>query len=597
MFLGKTMWSKWIWIGLFFCGNLLYASPQRRTITIGLVDSFGPEFYIQTYSPLLDYLKEKLPQYRFKVRDQRPGKEWTFDKDDQNRFLILSSGDAVLHDQERLLQVATQKRFLQKESSHNTGALFFVKAKSPFVDLAKSRAVRIATTHPDSFDGWLIPKGELLRLGWKEPTDFHSVIFTHWSMPDVVALVNARKVDVGVLGTCEWEQLIQKGQIDPKDYRVLNEQTGADSVCRHSTSLYPGVMLAAFPTAKTRVVRDMTIALLTKPVDVNGFEWISNNQMTSVYQLLEILQRGPYRYLRDNSLSGLWRKYQNYVYLVGIGLVLLIIHVIRVNLLVRRRTKEWIRALQKKEEAARDLKKSREKLMQFERATLVTQVSGMIAHEVKQPITNTVNFLQALRILFQQGEGNTRRARMAVTKALDEAYRAAEIIDRVRAVLKNRATQQEKIDVKRLFSSALLHLKFDVSKMNWIRDRWSEEFLYVYGDRLSLELVIVNFLNNAIEAISTQRQKSIFVRGRCQGHFVVLSIQDNGPGLSRGQLRILGSWTETTKSDGLGMGLSVATSIVEEHCGHITFSSVRPHGLRVEMILPRYIERNDHANA
>lgn len=556
-------------------------------VTVGIVDTFNPRFFIDTYTPLIERLKARYPQYRFTTVEFPRGEPIDSTRLGANGFVILSSGDAVRESELDLQQIATRRRADRKEADRSVGAVFLVRAGSTLKTLADLKGRSVATTDPNAFEGSAVPKGELAEQGEDPDKFFGEIVYTEWNYPDVLQMVTLGMTDVGILSTCEWEDAVAAGVVGAHELRIVNDRTAPGDRCRRSTALYPDLMLAALPTASPEVVRDITIAVLTQPVDEGGYDWISNTNLTDVRNLYRTLREGPYAYLRDWSAAGLWRRFHTEIALGVFALLLVAVHIVRVNLLVRRRTRELQQASAARERAAEALRESRAQLERLERGATVTQLSAMFAHEVKQPVTNAANYLNALLLMKERGLRDETREESAFRRALSEVYRAADILDRVRAALRRERTKYERFDLTQLPARALRHSKAKKAGIP-VECVGLETPAFVSGDAMELELVLVNLLNNAVDALTQAKTTDPRIRVSLlrETDTALLRVEDNGPGVPPERLAKLGKPVLSDKPEGLGFGLAIAASLAEAHGGRLRFEASNPSGLAVTLSVP-----------
>lgn len=556
-------------------------------VTVGIVDTFNPRFFIDTYTPLIERLKVRYPQYRFTTVEFPRGEPIDSTRLGANGFVILSSGDAVRESELDLQQIATRRRADRKAADRSVGAVFLVRAGSTLKTLADLKGHSVATTDPNAFEGSAVPKGELAEQGEDPEGFFGEVFYTEWNYPDVLQMVTLGMTDVGILSTCEWEDAVAAGVVGAHELRIVNDRTAPGDRCRRSTALYPDLMLAALPTASPEVVRDITIAVLTQPVDEGGYDWISNTNLTDVRNLYRTLREGPYAYLRDWSAAGLWRRFHTEIALGVFALILVAVHIVRVNLLVRRRTRELQQASAARERAAEALRESRAQLERLERGATVTQLSAMFAHEVKQPVTNAANYLNALLLMKERGLRDETREESAFRRALSEVYRAADILDRVRAALKRERTKFERFDLARLPERAIRHSRAKKAGIP-VECFGLETPAIVLGDAMELELVLVNLLNNAVDALTQAKIVGPRIRVSLlrESDTALLRVEDNGPGVPPERLAKLGKPVLSEKPEGLGFGLAIAASLAEAHGGRLRFEAGNPSGLAVTLSVP-----------
>lgn len=556
-------------------------------VTVGIVDTFNPRFFIDTYTPLIERLKVRYPQYRFTTVEFPRGEPIDSTRLGANGFVILSSGDAVRESELDLQQIATRRRADRKAADRSVGAVFLVRAGSALKTLADLKGRSVATTDPNAFEGSAVPKGELAEQGEDPDEFFGEIVYTEWNYPDVLQMVTLGMTEVGILSTCEWEDAVAAGVVGAHELRIVNDRTAPGDRCRRSTALYPDLMLAALPTASPEVVRDITIAVLTQPVDEGGYDWISNTNLTDVRNLYRTLREGPYAYLRDWSAAGLWRRFHTEIALGVFALLLVAVHIVRVNLLVRRRTRELQQASAAREKAAEALRESRAQLERLERGATVTQLSAMFAHEVKQPVTNAANYLNALLLMKERGLRDEAREESAFRRALSEVYRAADILDRVRAALKRERTKFERFDLARLPERAIRQGRAKKAGIP-VECIGLETPAVVLGDAMELELVLVNLLNNAVDALTQAKTVGPRIRVSLlrESDTALLRVEDNGPGVPPDRLAKLGKPVLSDKPEGLGFGLAIAASLAEAHGGRLRFEAGNPAGLAVTLSVP-----------
>lgn len=556
-------------------------------VTVGIVDTFNPRFFIDTYTPLIERLKVRYPQYRFTTVEFPRGEPIDSTRLGANGFVILSSGDAVRESELDPQQIATRRRADRKAADRSVGAVFLVRAGSALKTLADLKGRSVATTDPNAFEGSAVPKGELAEQGEDPDEFFGEIVYTEWNYPDVLQMVTLGMTEVGILSTCEWEDAVAAGVVGAHELRIVNDRTAPGDRCRRSTALYPDLMLAALPTASPEVVRDITIAVLTQPVDEGGYDWISNTNLTDVRNLYRTLREGPYAYLRDWSAAGLWRRFHTEIALGVFALLLVAVHIVRVNLLVRRRTRELQQASAAREKAAEALRESRAQLERLERGATVTQLSAMFAHEVKQPVTNAANYLNALLLMKERGLRDEAREESAFRRALSEVYRAADILDRVRAALKRERTKFERFDLARLPERAIRHSRAKKAGIP-VECIGLETPAVVLGDAMELELVLVNLLNNAVDALTQAKTVGPRIRVSLlrESDTALLRVEDNGPGVPPDRLAKLGKPVLSDKPEGLGFGLAIAASLAEAHGGRLRFEAGNPAGLAVTLSVP-----------
>jgi PAS domain S-box-containing protein len=240
--------------------------------------------------------------------------------------------------------------------------------------------------------------------------------------------------------------------------------------------------------------------------------------------------------------------------------------------------------------ASEGLRAAQADLAHVNRVATMGQLTASIAHEVNQPIAAAViNAQTALRWL-KSDRPDLDEVRQALGRVVDNGGRAAEVIGRIRAAIAKTPPRTSRFDVNEAASDviALTHneaLKHGIS----VQTRLATDLPPVEGDRVRLQQVILNLIMNAIEAMDDAddgaRELGLSTEADAEGG-VLVAVRDSGPGLDpKSQARVFEAFY-TTKPEGMGMGLAICRSIVEEHGGRLWASANEPRGAVFQMTLP-----------
>jgi PAS domain S-box-containing protein len=255
-----------------------------------------------------------------------------------------------------------------------------------------------------------------------------------------------------------------------------------------------------------------------------------------------------------------------------------------------------ITELKRAEEERERMRELEADLAHMNRVSMMGELSASIAHEVNQPLTGIVtNGGACLRWLGADGPippPNAEEVREAVRRIVRDAKRAGEIIRRIRALTKRTETSREKLNLNETIREVLA-LAGDEAKKNsvTIRTQFADEVSPVYGDRVQLQQVLLNLVMNAIQAMSSitdrPRQLAISTRTIDQNHLKV-TVKDSGVGLDPEKIARIFEPFYTTKSGGMGMGLSICRSILEHHGGKLWATADEGTGATFHFTLPKY---------
>ena len=243
---------------------------------------------------------------------------------------------------------------------------------------------------------------------------------------------------------------------------------------------------------------------------------------------------------------------------------------------------------QKRAEEA--LRVSRVELTRVSRLTTMGELTASIAHEVNQPLAAIVASGNACRRWLAGAEPNFDRARDSVDRIIKDAHRASEIITRIRSMTRNAPPVQLAVDINEVIADVLSFARGElVAKDVSVRLALLEGLPNITGDRVQLQQVVLNLVINAVEAMAsvTDRERVLAITSqRADEGSPIVTIEDSGLGLDAANAEHIFDAFFTTKPGGMGMGLSISTSIVEAHGGRLWTSPNLPHGTAFHVKLP-----------
>jgi signal transduction histidine kinase len=229
--------------------------------------------------------------------------------------------------------------------------------------------------------------------------------------------------------------------------------------------------------------------------------------------------------------------------------------------------------------------RSRQELAHTLRVSTIGELTTSLAHELNQPLAAIVANAQAARRTLGARPAEVRQI---LDDIIEEGKRAGEVIHRLRELLRKGETERAALDVNRLVEDVVKLVGNDVMLRGvTLREELAAETLTTRGDRVQLRQVILNLLMNALEALGeVDHDRRVVVRTEAApGGMARVSIRDTGPGL-RGDAVLVFRPFYTTKEKGMGMGLSIARSILEAHGGTISGRNNPDRGATFDFTLP-----------
>lgn len=224
------------------------------------------------------------------------------------------------------------------------------------------------------------------------------------------------------------------------------------------------------------------------------------------------------------------------------------------------------------------------------RLSALGELVTSIAHEVRQPLSVIVTDADTGMRWLDRDEPNLVKVKSLVTRIMDNAHRADQVIRRIKAMAVKSDPLRQPLDINAVAREAMVLVSAESQAHAIdIRMQLADRLPAILGDRVQLQQVIVNLLINAIQAISAKAKarREIIVRSTLDSSgSVLLSVRDTGGGVPPEDLdRIFDSFF-STKTDGIGIGLAICRSIIMDHGGTIKAENIEGVGVNFQVTLP-----------
>jgi PAS domain S-box-containing protein len=243
------------------------------------------------------------------------------------------------------------------------------------------------------------------------------------------------------------------------------------------------------------------------------------------------------------------------------------------------------------------LNELRSELAHVARVTTLGALTASIAHEVNQPLSGIITNASTCLRMLADDPPNVDGARETARRTIRDGNRASEVIARLRALFGKQGTAAESVDLNEATREviALSSNELQQGRVS-VRAELADDLPPVIGDRVQLQQVVLNLVRNAADAMRgvEDRPRQLLVRTeRDDGDRVRLSVQDAGSGLDPESLDRLFEAFYTTKSGGMGIGLSVCRSIIESHHGRLWAAPNDGPGVTFAFSIPRIARREE----
>ena len=365
----------------------------------------------------------------------------------------------------------------------------------------------------------------------------------------------------------------------PESFRMqmnlLEPRIKDDYILGHTTATYPGWVMAATLEAGKKETLYMEAFLKSLPA-VDGLSWAPQADYRQLHQVLTSLDDPFYKSFRKRT----WREIveENLIWfaLAGVLIFSWLLHTLFTTALVNKRTRELSEANERR-------LKAEEHYHNLEKASIVGQMSNIVAHELRQPLAAISNYSLAIRRRLSKGNLDEEALSFAISKLMSESGRASEIIEHVQRYAKGKPSDWKSFSIDELLRSICdNYLDSQQNPLVRYEARGGQEF---NGDPLEVELIVRNLIKNAIEAAEQTKSPDILLTLESEKGAFRITVSDNGLEISDDTLLNLREPLKSTKIGGLGLGLSIVKRISEAYEGHVEFAKNIPTGLKVTVWL------------
>jgi C4-dicarboxylate-specific signal transduction histidine kinase len=223
------------------------------------------------------------------------------------------------------------------------------------------------------------------------------------------------------------------------------------------------------------------------------------------------------------------------------------------------------------------------------RLTTMGRMAASIAHEINQPLAAIVAGGNASLRWLAHAPPNLDEAQAALHRIVKDGRRASDIIGSIRAIFRKGDERRVPLDVNELVREVLRLTQGELQNGRVsVQTELASELPSVLGNRVQLQLMFRNLIMNAVDAMSsvTDRGRVLHIKSEIKPSGVRIAVADSGTGIEPESMDRIFDTFFTTKSHGMGMGLSICRSIVQAHGGQLSASPSHPHGSIFEIVLP-----------
>ena len=233
------------------------------------------------------------------------------------------------------------------------------------------------------------------------------------------------------------------------------------------------------------------------------------------------------------------------------------------------------------------LRRAQADLAHINRVSMMGELAASLAHELKQPIAAALTNAKTCVRWLRRDTPDVAEGCEAALRMINDATRAAEVIDRVRSLYRRDTSDRELLDVNEIIREmiVLLRDKADRSSIS-IRTELDSELSLITADRVQLQQVLMNLILNGIEAMNDAKGELTITSKRTADAQLLVSVSDSGVGLPVGAVDRIFDAFFTTKAQGTGMGLSISRRIIECHGGRLWACANAERGATFQFTIP-----------
>ena len=229
-------------------------------------------------------------------------------------------------------------------------------------------------------------------------------------------------------------------------------------------------------------------------------------------------------------------------------------------------------------------------LAHMNRLRMMGELAASLIHEITQPIASARNNARAALNFFDNQPSDLREIKEALGSVVGDADRAGHIVDRIRDQIKKAPPRRDRFDLNKAINEvvALARSALTENEVS-VQTRLAEGVLPVQGDRVQVQQVTLNLILNAVEAmgsIEAGARELLISTKQSETKGIVVAVGDSGPGIDPEDRERVFQAFYTTKSSGVGMGLSICHSIIEAHGGRLWADANEPRGAVFQFTLP-----------
>lgn len=283
-----------------------------------------------------------------------------------------------------------------------------------------------------------------------------------------------------------------------------------------------------------------------------------------------------------------YNYYDQYKYYILGGLIFIIFETLLIFLLIvlNRKQKNQSRKIIEQENRYQTL-------VDYNRLSELSELTASLSHQLNQPLTAILSTAQASLRFIKNNQSDKMPVEEIMNNIVEDVKRASEIMNSLRSMIKQETREKKRVNINKITREVFLLFISQAAVRDVIASaEYDDSEPFVFADPILIQQVILNLLLNALEALENFNIKPqrIFLKTEVSGDDVIISVKDNGPGIPDNLKVEIFKPFFTTKKTGLGIGLAICRSIIEDHKGKLIFENIKPNGSVFKFNLKLYYD-------
>jgi C4-dicarboxylate-specific signal transduction histidine kinase len=223
------------------------------------------------------------------------------------------------------------------------------------------------------------------------------------------------------------------------------------------------------------------------------------------------------------------------------------------------------------------------------RVSMMGELAASLSHEITQPMASARNNARAAQNFLDMQPPDLSETREALACVVGDVDRAGDIIDRIREHMKKTPPRKERFDLNAAINEVIVLARSVITRNGVsVQTRLADHLIPIQGDRVQLQQVVLNLILNAVEAMGSVEAgaRALSISTEQDHTSVIVAVRDSGPGIAPDHFDRVFEAFYTTKSSGVGMGLSICRSIIDAHGGRLWAEANEPRGAVFQFTLP-----------